>query len=63
VIRACCQDPRAVWAKCCSSDNVLVGKEAMRAPEAASQSLALWSALAVRIRAPPGLNAARETQS
>ena len=26
VIRARCQDPRTVWAKCCPSDNVLVGK-------------------------------------
>ncbi len=26
VIRACGQDPRTVWAKCCLTDNVLVGK-------------------------------------
>ena len=33
-------------------------KEAMSLPEAASQSLAVLSAFAVRIRAPSGLNAA-----
>ena len=32
----------------------------MSLPEAASQSLAVLSALAVRIRAPSGLNAARQ---
>src|SRR5260221_663494 len=26
VIRACCQDPRTVWAKSCLSDNLLMGK-------------------------------------
>ena len=35
----------------------------MSLPEAASQSLAVLSALAVRIRAPSGLNAASLTSS
>ena len=39
------------------------GTEAIALPEVASHSLAVVSALAVRIRAPSGLNAARRTLS
>ena len=53
------QDPSAVRTKRRDLDSILdEAKEAMSLPEVASQSLAVLSALAVRIRAPSGLNAA-----
>ena len=55
LVCARCQDPRTVWTKRRMMDNTLMAKEAISLPEAASQSLAVSSQLAVRIRAPSGL--------
>ena len=63
VVRARRQDPSTVRTKRRMVDAILMAKEAMSLPEAASQSLAVLSALAVRIRAPSGLNAASLTSS
>ena len=55
---ACCEDPSTVRAKRRVVDPVLMVKGAASLPEAASQSLAVLSQLALRMRAPSGLNAA-----
>ena len=57
VIRARRQDPSAVRTETPHKSRSGWAKEAISLPEAASQSLAVSSALAVRIRAPSGLNA------
>ena len=56
----CREDPSAVRTKRPVPLTAISGsaKEAMSLPEAASQSLAVLSKLAVRIRVPSGLNAA-----
>ena len=56
-VRAPRQDLGTVGTKRRVGDLILMVKEAMSLPEAASQSLAVLSALPVRIRAPSGLNA------
>ena len=58
LICACCQDPRTVRTKRRVPDDTLMSEGGDSLPEAASQSLAVLSQLAVRIRAPSGLNAA-----
>ena len=63
MIRACRQDPSAVRTEGRVLNGILMTKEAMGLSEAASQSLAVLSLLAVRIRAPSGLKAACKTSS
>ena len=62
VVSACRQDPSTVRTerRVIETAHPLDGrsKEAISLPEAASQSLAVLSLLAVRIRAPSGLNSA-----
>ena len=72
VVSACSQDPNTVGTEprviLCSPSGLRASvpgsvqagwsKEATSLPEAASQSLAVLSLLAVRIRAPSGLNSA-----
>jgi len=58
VIRACRQHPGAVRANAAFLNVSSWTKEAMGFPEVASQSLAVLSLLAVRIRVPSSLNAA-----
>ena len=64
VIRARRQDPSTVRTKCSVLNATLMVKDkAMSLPEAASQSLAVWSLLAVRILVPSGLKAPCEISS
>ena len=53
-VRACCEDPSTIRAKRHSPDDILMSEGGDEIPEPAFQSLAVLSALAVRIEQHPG---------